>query len=313
MTTSITTYNQPAISIAMPVVPSLATIQSVEALAKLAARSGLTKAKTPEQAFFIAMYGLELGIPPMTALRTIYSVEKGGRMGPPTCSGEALLALMRRSGKVIVTIPDPSTVIDSATVHVKRMDTGEEGSFTFTMEMAKKASLIRSGSAWETYPHMMMIWRAVSMASKVMCSDITGGLYTVEEIYTDTQVDEAGEPIGDIVEGSGSRAVKPWATADSVEYLYNHALKTIKDLSKSEFTRLAGIPAFDDYAAWNEKYAMGRDAWAVIEKNFNEEMAAQPPAAPKGTTPAAIIEDDAPALDNDPFAEDADLLEAVQS
>jgi hypothetical protein len=191
-----------AITIAMPSVPALTTVEAVKELSRLAVQSGMSKAKHPADAFFIAMYGMELGIPPMTAMRTIYSV-KGGA---PTCSGEAMLSLLRRSGKVRITLPNPVEVKDSATVTIERIDTGEKGSFTFTMDMARKAGLVRDGSPWTTYPHMMLIWRAVSMGAKLLASDIIGGLYTVEEIYTETQVDENGEPIGDIIYGEASRS-----------------------------------------------------------------------------------------------------------
>jgi hypothetical protein len=185
-TTAITTTTR-----TMPAIPTLDKVQAVQALVTMACKSGMSKAKNPADAFFIAMYGIELGIPPITALRTIYSVAGGA----PTCSGEAMLSLLRGSGKVKIGVPDPGTVKDKATVKMERIDTGEKAEFTFTMEMANRAGLVKSGGNWSKYPQMMLIWRAVSMGAKLLCSDIIGGLYTYEEINPDMPVDETGAPV----------------------------------------------------------------------------------------------------------------------
>lgn len=293
-------YSQPVISITAPNVPSLDTINSVKELAALAARSGMTKGKTLESAFFIAMYGMELGIPPMTAMRTIYSVAGGA----PTCSGEAMLSLLRRSGKVRVSIPDPKIVAaeKSATVKIKRLDTGEEGEFTFTMEMANKAGLSEKNTNWKTYPHMMLIWRAVSMGAKLLCSDIIGGLYTVEEVYENTPVDETGAPIGDIVVSGSSQKQPPvpaddvkdatysdiepetkpatphWPSTATIKLIYEHVkTKTVPDLSQTEFSRLAGVSSIDAIDEW-KKFATGKDAAAAAIAKFTEETTSKPPS-----------------------------------
>jgi hypothetical protein len=179
--------------IRMPHVPDLGVIEAVWKLAQHAARSNMTKSNNPDDAFFIAMYGLELGIPAITAMRTIYKAGDGA----PTCSGEAMLSLIRRSGKVKVTVPNPGEVTNTATVTFERLDSGEKQSFTFTMAMAEKAGLL-SNPAWKKYQHMMMIWRCVSMGGKLLCSDIIGGLHTYEELNPTAQVDENGEPVGPI-------------------------------------------------------------------------------------------------------------------
>jgi hypothetical protein len=181
-------------AVIMPSVPDEQTINSVWQLAKIASASGMSKARKPEDAFFIAMYGLELGIPPMTALRTIYSISGG----VPTCSGEALLSLMRKSPKVRVEVPNVGEITDSATITIKRLDTGEQQSFTYTKEMAQKAGLTNKDN-WKKHLHMMLFWRVVSMGAKAMCSDIVGGLYTIEEIAPDSQVNEQGELVGEVI------------------------------------------------------------------------------------------------------------------
>lgn len=177
----------------VPYVPTTETISAIDALVKKAVQSGMTKTKNPADAFFVVMYGLELGIPPMTALRTIYSVNGGA----PTCSGEAMLALIRRSGKVKVAISSNADTLAAgrATVHMKRTDSGDEFTATWGKEDDNRAGL-RSNR--DKYPAQMWTWRAVSIAGKALCSDIIGALYTFEEINPDIPVDEDGAPTVDL-------------------------------------------------------------------------------------------------------------------
>jgi hypothetical protein len=176
----------------MTLIPAEQTSNSAMALAKLAAASGLCKTQKQADAFFIIMYGYELGIPAMTALRTIHTISN-----TPVCSGEAMLALIRRSGKVEVKITGDD---QSATVYMKRRDTGEEYSTTWTIERGNRAGLVsKNGSNWGKFPRAMMQWRGVSECAKFLCSDIVGGLYTIEEIAPDTPVNESGEAVGEIV------------------------------------------------------------------------------------------------------------------
>lgn len=188
-----------SITIAMPAIPTLPEVEALKEICKVAAYSGFLSSTAPRNdmawrsadAFFVVMYGRELGIPAMTALKTIYVVD-----GKPSCSGQALLSLMRRAG-VEVEIPDPSTVTNSATVRIRRPG-GEWRAYTYTEKMATKAGLWGKNT-WAKYPAEMLIWRAVSTGNKYECSDITGGLYTIEELAPNTPLDADGLPVGDVV------------------------------------------------------------------------------------------------------------------
>lgn len=187
------------VPITLPVMPSMSEVETMKEMCKVAAYSGFLNSSAPmtnqtqraADAFFVMMYGRELGIPPMTALKTIYVIE-----GKPSCSGQALLGLLRKGG-CEVDVPDPGTVTDRAVVRIRRPGSDAWKTYTYTMEMATKAGL--AGRAiWGKYPREMLIWRAVSTAARMEASDIAGGLYTIEEL-SDTEVDENGEPIGKIV------------------------------------------------------------------------------------------------------------------
>lgn len=182
-------------TIARPIIPTKDEVEALWLIAEKAAKSVLSKHKTPQDAFFVMGYGQELGIPPMTALRTIYSVQGGA----PSCSGEAMLALIRKSGKAEIRLPSMENITDKASVWMKRRDTGEEFTASFSMKDAEKAGLVKTGGNWAKYPKNMLLWRCVSFAARFLFSDVIGGLYTLEEIAPNTPVDEMGAPIGEIV------------------------------------------------------------------------------------------------------------------
>lgn len=184
------------INISAPNMPSMAEIEAMNAMCKIAAYSGFLSSTAPisnttqraADAFFVMMYGRELGIPAMTALKTIYVID-----GKPSCSGQALLSLMRKGG-MEVEIPDPGTVTTSATVKVKRPG-GSWKTFTYTQAMAEAAGLWNSKGNWKKHPAEMLIWRAVSTAARFEGSDIVGALYTTEELQPDRPVNEQGDPL----------------------------------------------------------------------------------------------------------------------
>lgn len=183
-----------AISIGIPTVPTMQEIDALNAMCKIAAYSGFLNSTSRDNtqraadAFFVMMYGRELGIPAMTALKTIYVID-----GKPSCSGQALLALMRKGG-VEVDMPDPGSVTDKAVVKVKRPGATAWKSYTYTLAMAEKARLLGKDN-WKKAPAEMLIWRAVSTACRFEAPDIVGGLYTIEELTPDTPVNEQGDPL----------------------------------------------------------------------------------------------------------------------
>jgi|GEM_PF-2063865 len=169
-------------------------------IANKAYTSSLSKVNKIEDAFFLIGYGHELGISPFAALRTIYVVN-----GVPTCSGEMMLALIRRSGLLATSNIEELTNPIGAKVTMKRKDTGEEISITFTMNDAETAGLANK-QVWKNYPKNMCRWRAVSNVAKLLFGDVIGGLYTFEEIADDNQqIDETGAPVGDIIESTASK------------------------------------------------------------------------------------------------------------
>lgn len=178
--------------ITRPSIQSSEMIDTSWRMAQFAAQSSLTKTNNPYDAFFIIQYGWELGLTPMASLRTIYIVN-----GVPTCSGEAMLALIRKSG-FATEIKIDGDGERASVMMARELPIRESYLSIFTIEDAKKAGLLGKDN-WQKHPAKMLKWRAVSECAKFLFGDVIGGLYTVEEIAPDTHVDESGDIVGDII------------------------------------------------------------------------------------------------------------------
>lgn len=289
-----------------PYVPNITTVQSVMAIVDMAYRSGMVKVKNIDDARFIALYGLELSIPVMTSLRCIYSVNGGA----PTCSGELLLALIRRSGKVSVKISSTEETLKAgrATVYMKRLDSGDEFTASWGKEDDTRAQL---KSNRDKYPAQMWTWRAVSIAAKALCSDIVGGMYTHEEIYPEARLSEDGEIIVESLPaqlspsavgqpaGQGTPTqkqppvqsnliddTKPWLNAKDIDYLVSRALGTFEGLTVQDVIRYIGFENLKDLTdkGWG-KFADAKAAGLAIKEGV-EKDAETAKNAPPATTKA---------------------------
>lgn len=309
MSTDLAVVNSSAIAIRMPPVPTSSEVESISQMAKIAAYSGFLNSNAGMQnttqraadAFFVMMMGRELGIPAMTSLKTIYVID-----GQPSCSGQALLSLIRRSG-VQVDIPDPGKVTDSATIKIKRPGSDWK-TYTYTKQMATEAGLINRKN-WTKHPREMLIWRSISTAARFECPDIVGGLYMIEEINPDIDVDQQGNPIDNIVvskqpipEHKPGQPVpteevlkpevdfdapieepeppkqQPWNTLENIDKLLQFVCNKLH-LSQTEVMGLAGVKGKDDVEGWG-KYESGKAAGAAIEAAFNAVLDVAPKHQP---------------------------------
>lgn len=140
------------------------------------AKSGvLGKAMTPEVAFAIMMVGSELGITPMTALRSIYLVE-----GRPYMASSLLQALVLRSGQAEYFDVKESTAA-TCTVITMRKGSNVERSSTWDLDRARKAGLTNK-SNWQTYPTQMLRHRAIGELSNDVYPDVCFNIGTVDEL-----------------------------------------------------------------------------------------------------------------------------------
>jgi Rad52/22 family double-strand break repair protein len=96
----------------------------------------------------------------------------------------------------------------------------------------------------------------------------------VQMNFTDWLVKMTGEkPVGQSV-------LNAWADVGSVQHLLNRCAQG-KGLSWADVSRLTGIVALEDYAAWNKRFTSITVAAEWIAAALDKELVALPPASPK--------------------------------
>lgn len=189
-------------ALGMDYLPDAGELMRLERLADMVSRAGMVPASYRSavasdgrivqdrrpNVLVAALMGRTFGWDLLTAMRNIHVIE-----GAATLKPEALLGLIRARGHLVRIIRGE----DRATVHARRVDTGDEQTATFTFEDAYRAGLARRGDngmpyarsqkgqrlPWEQYPVDMCQWRAVSIVARGLFSDIALGLsYTPEEL-----------------------------------------------------------------------------------------------------------------------------------
>lgn len=189
----------------------------IQDLAPYAKDSRLFGVATAPQAMMIMTKGHELGLPLTTSFEYIHVIQD-----KPTLSPRGALAIIIGSpvyaGIKIDEQRDNKGNPTSCSVTMKRID-GTEYTATFTMEDAKRADLIKSGSGWEKYPANMMKWRAVGFAADVVFPDVIGGLKRADELGSDIT------PDGDVIQGS-------WKVQEQPQKQPNQYQMTVNDLMK---------------------------------------------------------------------------------
>jgi RecT family len=150
--------------------------------------------KNPMQALVIMEFGRELGVGPMIALTNINII--AGRL---TVSPQLMLGLVKRTRELenINIVGDER----ACTVTMKRRGNDPHVE-TFTMADAarmkttegygdnKRTISLSEKFNWKTMPAIMLRWRAVAAACRIVFPDATNGLYLHEEMGA--VVDEEG-------------------------------------------------------------------------------------------------------------------------
>lgn len=127
-------------------------------------------------------WGLEVGLPPLQALQNIAVIN-----GRPSMWGDAVLALVRSSGKLERI--DERDDGETATCRVKRK--GEpEVVRTFSMADAKQAGLINKQGPWTQYPKRMRQMRSRAFAMRDVFPDVLAGISVAEEVQDITETIE---------------------------------------------------------------------------------------------------------------------------
>lgn len=152
----------------------LENFESFVSLCEMLAKSGKCgEMRTKESILAVAIKGAELGLPPMTAVDSIYVF--GGKL---TLSYSLAQSLVYRD------FPGAKFEIENGSdfCAVRLTVPGRESYLAkFSMEDAKKADLL-SKDNWKKNPKAMLRARAIAEACRVVCPDSLAGMYCTEEI-----------------------------------------------------------------------------------------------------------------------------------
>jgi len=151
------------------------SLTEMKDMARVFFESGMFKdLKTAAQAFVKIKAGEELGLQAIYSMQRLYMVE--GKLG---MSAETMGALIKRSRKYNYRVKEHTD--EKCTVVF--YEEGQEAYIsTFTIQDAKRANLIKPGSAWQKYPRALLFARALSQGGRIVCPDVLGGGYTLEEL-----------------------------------------------------------------------------------------------------------------------------------
>jgi hypothetical protein len=154
------------------------TVAELKELAGIAINSGLLsrelQGKGAQAAFVIIATGMELGLSPMQALRSIHVVE-----GKPVLSADLLVALVKRSGaceyfRLVESTPE------KATYETLRKGEPKPTPLTWTMEDAKRAGL-NNRQNWKAHPAAMLRARCAAALARAVYPDLLLGVYEESE------------------------------------------------------------------------------------------------------------------------------------
>ena len=129
--------------------------------------------------------GTELGLSPMSALRSIDIIE-----GTPALRAVALRALVLAAGHELWVIESTST---RAIVSGIRAGTKHEQQSIWTMDRARSAELTGKPN-WKRHPGAMLVARATAEVARLIAPDVLLGLPYVAEELEDGEIDQAPEP-----------------------------------------------------------------------------------------------------------------------
>jgi hypothetical protein len=137
--------------------------------------------KQPNKILAAMLYGRDLGITPTNALQHIIVIE-----GKATADAQLMGMLVRRAGHRL----EDKTTAEQSAVTITRGDDGTTHTFTFTIADARRAGLVRQGSAWEKYPQAMLFARALTGCARKGAQDaLMGVAYTPEELGVEVAPD----------------------------------------------------------------------------------------------------------------------------
>lgn len=205
------------------------------------APNGMNKA---EQIMVAVMAGAELGLAPFQAVQSFAVINQR-----PTLWGDALVAVVRARGVVIVESIEGEGDDMTATCSAVRPDTRETITRTFSVADARKAGLWNKSGPWQSYPKRMLTFRARAYALRDGCADMLRGVYVREEVDDYQPIVAAPQP-----SGLASRMAQRQITGDQSGFSTANVEEAITvEATPAADAKAEDAPATDTEAfAWDE-------------------------------------------------------------
>jgi hypothetical protein len=195
-------------------------------------------------------FAQQLGLPPLAAAEISFV---RGRLYP---GAKLLRALAVRAGYRIER--DPASNDKTCTAILLREATGEEvGRYTFTIEDAQRAKLVKADSAWQTHPARMLWARATKYLLDDYAPEVTLGLGEESELE-EIQPAPADEPHVPVEPETGE------SEEDRIGRLRAHLLEVVTQADKDGRELPAGFDDWVDYSRAVAREKFGADSVANL-------------------------------------------------
>lgn len=145
----------------------------IEMMGNAICRSGMFGCESKEAGIVFALQCIAENKPPLEMAKNYHLVK-----GKLTKRADAMLADFRRAGGKITWDDLKNENVQSAIFDFE----GNKTNGSFSMDDAKRAGLVRSGSAWDKTPAAMLRARCISETLRAIAPEIVQGVYVPEEI-----------------------------------------------------------------------------------------------------------------------------------
>ena len=147
-------------------------------------RAGMYALNSPEQALVVLLTGMDLGVTPSVAFRSIHVIKN-----KPSPSADLMAAACLSKPHICEYLTLTESDAFHATMVTRRVGAKSEVIMTYTIDEAKVAGLMNNDN-WRKDPVAMCIARVKARITRAVYPDLVLGLYTPDEVANSVDYDE---------------------------------------------------------------------------------------------------------------------------